>query len=478
MAITEDGRERERRSVPGTRAPWRTAARDAPHAGVETRRRADRAFVAAFVALLIGLAAILVVVAASLQPPLRELSRLERDEAYAASVATRLHEHLASLRQHVVAAVRGGTALAAQTSSDFRALSATASELVPLAGSGVERTGVERLRTALDSCAAISARIEASLAAGDLTGAHSELARFLEQSLDASQATDDIVQYNVQQVVASAHRVHRGMIWALAAISVLSALVVASALVIIRVARSAVTRHATLLETLASETSAFAARTAHELRSPLQTLWLSLSSLRSEPSQGALERAERAARRLSETIDDILQFAQSGARPPPDARAEVAGAVAEALQDVEPSAAQAHVALKAEVPAGLLVKMTPGHLRIVVGNLVSNAVKYGAEVPHARVDVAASAVSEAVDIVVRDTGPGIPPDAVPHMFEPFFRASARPGGYGLGLATVKRLVDAYGGSVDVKSAVGQGTRVAVHLPIASAAEPGSARTRQ
>jgi len=93
-------------------------------------------------------------------------------------------------------------------------------------------------------------------------------------------------------------------------------------------------------------------------------------------------------------------------------------------------------------------------------------VKYGAEVVGARIDVAAHRAGDAVDIVVRETGPGIPSEAVSHIFDPFFRASSRPGGYGLGLATVKRLVDAHGGSVDVESVPGQGTMIAIHLPAA------------
>jgi signal transduction histidine kinase len=60
----------------------------------------------------------------------------------------------------------------------------------------------------------------------------------------------------------------------------------------------------------------------------------------------------------------------------------------------------------------------------------------------------------------------IPAEAASRIFEPLFRASTRPGGYGLGLATVKRLVESHGGSVDVESAPGQGTTVAIHLPVA------------
>jgi len=65
---------------------------------------------------------------------------------------------------------------------------------------------------------------------------------------------------------------------------------------------------------------------------------------------------------------------------------------------------------------------------------------------------------------VSDNGVGIPGEALPHVFEPLYRASSEPGGYGLGLATVKRLVEAHGGEVAIASEEGLGTTVAVKLP--------------
>ena len=69
-----------------------------------------------------------------------------------------------------------------------------------------------------------------------------------------------------------------------------------------------------------------------------------------------------------------------------------------------------------------------------------------------------------------DSGPGIPADALPHIFEPFYRVEGtRPGGLGIGLATVHRVVEAHGGQVELDTAPGAGTRVRVSLP--SPAEP-------
>lgn len=113
---------------------------------------------------------------------------------------------------------------------------------------------------------------------------------------------------------------------------------------------------------------------------------------------------------------------------------------------------------------GLCAAMGAGLLRTVLRNLVSNAVKYGARRDGARVQVLAEPEGEAVRIEVADDGPGIPPDRLPHVFDAFVRASAEPGGFGLGLATVKRLVEAHGGDVSISSRPGAGTRVRLALP--------------
>jgi signal transduction histidine kinase len=444
--------------------------------GTTSSLRARRTLTAAGVALVLGLVATHVVVVAAVHPPLRELDRIGQDHARAVSVGIRLHRQLSDLRRRVVSVVRSPAAAEVDTSGDFRALAATASELVPLADTDVEQRGLAELTNELHACALMVGHLEGALRAGDVGTARSDLLSFLEHSAQANQASDSIVQYNLDEVRRSTARVHRGMTWALAATSVLSILVVTAALLLIRTSRSAMSAYAELLERHATEMGAFASRAAHELRSPLQTLTLSLAAVGVAPSPRALDRANSGVRRLRETIDELLEFSRSGAEPAPDVRADVAGAVADVLQDVEGSAAEAHVTLSAEVPRGLLVRMAPGHLRTVVSNLVINAVKYGAEVPGARVDVFARPAGDAVDILVHDTGPGIAPDAVPRVFEPFFRATSRPGGYGLGLATVKRLVDAHGGCVDIESAPGRGTTVAIHLPVAasSASAIGSA----
>jgi signal transduction histidine kinase len=108
-----------------------------------------------------------------------------------------------------------------------------------------------------------------------------------------------------------------------------------------------------------------------------------------------------------------------------------------------------------------------GRLEQVVSNLVGNAIKFGAGTP---VDVRLAA-EPAGDVVltVADRGPGIEPADLPHVFDRFFRADvgAQPGGLGLGLAVVRELVEAMGGSVSASSSPGHGATFTVRLPAAS-----------
>jgi len=111
-------------------------------------------------------------------------------------------------------------------------------------------------------------------------------------------------------------------------------------------------------------------------------------------------------------------------------------------------------------------------LASVLGNLVRNAVKYG-EPDDCRIEVRASVRdNDTMRIEVVDSGPGIPADMLDTIFLPYVRGpTAGRQGLGLGLATVKRLVDAHGGSVSVHSEIGCGSTFAFELPLAVLPSP-------
>jgi signal transduction histidine kinase len=104
---------------------------------------------------------------------------------------------------------------------------------------------------------------------------------------------------------------------------------------------------------------------------------------------------------------------------------------------------------------------------MVLRNLLDNAYKHTPEGADPVV-VSHSSGAQGVRIVVKDQGEGIPDTAMPHLFEPFFRADAsrsrRTGGYGLGLSLCKAVIDAHDGRIDITSTAGRGTRVVITLP--------------
>jgi signal transduction histidine kinase len=117
------------------------------------------------------------------------------------------------------------------------------------------------------------------------------------------------------------------------------------------------------------------------------------------------------------------------------------------------------------------VNLDPRLLRYVLRNLLSNAAKYSP--PGSRIDLHVMCLDEGhVRLRVSDQGRGIPPDDLPHLFEPFQRASNVEGtqGIGLGLAIVKQSVTLLGGTISVESVEGQGTTFTVILPIQSQPE--------
>jgi signal transduction histidine kinase len=105
----------------------------------------------------------------------------------------------------------------------------------------------------------------------------------------------------------------------------------------------------------------------------------------------------------------------------------------------------------------------------VLYNLVENASKYAP--PDTDISLSVARGSREVSVAVEDRGPGIPAAALPHLFDPFYRASderPRPQGLGLGLAIVKGLVEAHGGRVWAENRAGGGARFTFTLPMSSA----------
>jgi signal transduction histidine kinase len=243
-------------------------------------------------------------------------------------------------------------------------------------------------------------------------------------------------------------------------------LTAASGLAVIRLVRSTTA----LLEERAEELELFGSRIAHDLFNPLAATTMTLDVVVDKAAGttyvGQLERARKTLRRVVELVEGLYAYARSGGHPEPG-HAEVVAAMRAVAEQMRPTAEENQIALVIEEPAPCAVSCASGVLLSILQNLVDNALKHMGDRPQREVRVSAEASKHEVRIVVADTGTGIPPEQASRLFELYRRGETRAAGLGLGLATVKRLVDSHGGTVRVESEVGVGSRFFVQLPRAS-----------
>ncbi len=241
----------------------------------------------------------------------------------------------------------------------------------------------------------------------------------------------------------------------------------------------------------------FLATLSHELRTPLSAILGWASVLRSGRAGEAdlrhgLEAIERNARAQTQLIEDLLDMSRivSGKLRLDVQEVHPASFVESALQTVRPAAAAKALALDATIAPDLdAITGDPGRLQQVVWNLLANAIKF---TPHGgSVRLTLARAPAHVEIAVADTGAGIDPAFLPHVFDRFRQADAsmtrRFGGMGLGLSIVRHLVELHGGTVHAESAgEGLGATFTVRLPLAVArsgelaapsARPAGARVR-
>jgi signal transduction histidine kinase len=214
---------------------------------------------------------------------------------------------------------------------------------------------------------------------------------------------------------------------------------------------------------------------AHELRTPLSALMaaaylLQRPDLPKEQQQKLGESIYTEVKRLNEMTTDFLELArlESGrirfTREPVD----LAGLVRECLEVIRPQAEADRLRLETEVdPALGPVYGDRNRLKQVVLNLLTNAIKYNQKGGLVRVSVSAEATEALLSVM--DTGRGIPPESLPHVFERFYRVpdqEASTAGTGLGLAIARRIVEANRGTIEATSEVGKGSVFTVRLPLA------------
>ncbi len=223
----------------------------------------------------------------------------------------------------------------------------------------------------------------------------------------------------------------------------------------------------------------FLATISHELRTPLNALlgWsriLSRGDLDPGIMRKAVEAIERSALAQAHIVEDVLDMSRitAGVLSVKQEAVAVSAVVEDAVESIRAAAAEKQIELSVKVAQDLLVIGDAGRIRQIVWNLVSNATKFTPQ--GGSIDVALERAGDSIELRVRDTGIGIAPDFLPHVFDRFRQADAsmtrEHGGLGIGLAIVHELASLHGGSVRAESdGLGKGARFCVRLPAAPAA---------
>lgn len=228
----------------------------------------------------------------------------------------------------------------------------------------------------------------------------------------------------------------------------------------------------------------FVADVSHELRTPIAALrmYIELQSdgeVDEATRREFLERSKQQIGRLEWLSTNLLDLSriEAGIFPLDMRDGDLRDPVQATVQALSEVAVERGVSLDSEVP-GEAIELRFDRERIVqlLTNLVGNALKFTPR--GGAVSVTVAEAPETVTIEVDDTGPGIPPEELPHVFERFFRGTntgdARASGSGLGLAIVRSIVEMHGGEIDVASVVGEGTKFSIRLPRTAAEEPDAA----
>jgi two-component system cell cycle response regulator len=223
----------------------------------------------------------------------------------------------------------------------------------------------------------------------------------------------------------------------------------------------------------------FLAVCSHDLRSPLSALTshaqLIASGVRGElsgPVRAGVDSILRQARKMAELIHTLLaeRALETGTLELQRGPTDLAALLAESVEEALPAAQEKGLALLTEglTLGGPEFDVDPARLREAVGNLIANAIKYTP--PGGRVELSLARDATGTTIGLRDNGPGIAPDELPNLFDRYRRGRAGRAngeGTGLGLSWAREVVRMHGGTLGVQSALGQGTRFTIRLPVMS-----------
>jgi heavy metal sensor kinase len=228
------------------------------------------------------------------------------------------------------------------------------------------------------------------------------------------------------------------------------------------------------LEAAFAQQVRFTSDAAHELRTPITVMLTQTQTALARERNAAeyretLEACRRASVRMRKLIESLLELARldSGQEPIGRATFDLAQIVAEAVENIRPIASERPVAITTQLTPAMC-QGSPERIAQVVTNLLANAIHYNQE--NGKIQVIVEVQIGFASLTVTDTGLGIAPEDLPHIFERFYRADkarTRARGHaGLGLSISKAIAETHGGTLAAASELGKGSVFTLRLPLA------------
>jgi signal transduction histidine kinase len=209
---------------------------------------------------------------------------------------------------------------------------------------------------------------------------------------------------------------------------------------------------------------------SHELRTPLTVVQGNIEAMLDgvhEADEAHLAAILEETRVLGRLVDDLrtVALSESGSLPLHREPTDLAIVATDAVGGFRSAAQAAGVALDIEIAEDIpLLEVDPVRIREVISNLVANALRHTPSGGSIAVDARVDEAGRAVVVTVRDTGTGIDPELLPHVFDRFAKAPGSRGS-GLGLAIARGLVEAHGGSIEVESTPDRGSTFRFRIPL-------------
>jgi PAS domain S-box-containing protein len=218
---------------------------------------------------------------------------------------------------------------------------------------------------------------------------------------------------------------------------------------------------------LQDQRSRFVAYASHELRTPITNLKTRLYLMRRQPEKldEHLVVVEEVTERMKTLVEDLLDLSrlERGIIPLKRQTLDVQGVIMDVIRVQRPEAERKDITLTCEFPSDpLYINADRERITQVITNLVTNAIHYTA--PGGSVHVTAESNSDGdIVVYVEDTGVGIAPDHLPHIFQPFYRVDESADGTGLGLSITREIVELHQGRISVESEIGRGSCFALRF---------------